>query len=73
MSRWSDNDMRAALDTIAEMGLRIRELEGIIAGLDQLKATRPRTVPGEDFSFDIPDPLPPGGRFVVIQGGSHDE
>jgi hypothetical protein len=67
MSQWSDNDMRAALDTIARMGRRIRELEGIIAG------SRPRTVPGEDFSFDTPDPLPPGGHFVTIQGGSHDE
>jgi hypothetical protein len=73
MIQWSDNDMRAALDAIARMGQRIRELEGIIAGLDQLNASRPRTVPGEDFSFDTPDPLPPGGRFVTIQGGSHDE
>jgi hypothetical protein len=34
---------------------------------------RPRTVPGEDFSFDIPDFLPPGGRFVIIPGGGNDE
>jgi len=65
--------MRAALDTIAEMGQRIRDLEEVIAGIDRLNANRPRTVPGEDFSFDIPDPLPPGGRFVIIPGGSHDE
>jgi hypothetical protein len=42
-------------------------------GAPQPAVTRPRTVPGEDFSFDIPDLLPPGGRFVIIPGGSNDE